>query len=122
MENEKPSSFSAATVKGTFWTYASYYSGKIIVFLSTIILARLLTKEDFGVVGYALVVIGLLDVLSDLGIGAALVYHRENPHAASTAFWLGIFVGVALFGISWFVAPLAGLFSDRFTPRIPNLN
>jgi len=120
MEIEKVSGFSAATVKGTFWTYASYYSGKIIVFLSTIVLARLLTKEDFGVVGYALVVISLLDVLSDLGVGAALVYHRENPHAASTAFWLGIFVGVALFGISWFVAPLAGwYFNDpRAVPVI----
>ena len=120
METEKTSSFSIATVKGTFWTYTSYYSGKIIVFISTIILARLLTKDDFGVVGYALVVIGLLDVLGDLGVGAALVYHREDPHAASTAFWLGIFVGFVLFGLSWFVAPLAGwYFNDpRAVPVI----
>lgn len=120
MRNKVISGLTAATVMGTFWSYASYYSGKIILFLSTVILARLLTKDDFGVVGYALVVIGLLDVLSDLGVGAALVYHRENIHSASTAFWLGIIVGLALFGISWFVAPLAGwYFNDpRAVPVI----
>ena len=120
MRSEESLGLSTTTVKGTFWTYLSYYSGKIIIFLSTIILARLLTKDDFGVVGYALVVIGLLDVLSDLGIGAALVYYRENPRAASTAFWLGIGIGIALFGISWIVAPVAGwYFNDpRAVPVI----
>lgn len=112
MHNPGGGTFSAAAVRGTFWGYVTYFSGKLIVFLSTIILARLLTREDFGVVGYALVVIGLLDVLSDLGIGAALVYHRENPQAASTAFWLGLGIGLALFGLSWLVAPLAGWYFD----------
>ena len=44
------------TISGTFWSYFAYYSGKLMVLLSTIILARLLEKDDFGVAGYALVV------------------------------------------------------------------
>lgn len=99
-----------ATVRGTLWTYASFYSGKLLFFLTTVILARLLTKEDFGVAGYALVVMSFLDVMSDLGIGPALIYERENPKAADTAFWLGLGISSTLFVATWFMAPLAGVY------------
>ncbi len=99
-----------STVRGTFWAYISTYSGKILVFISAIILARLLLKEDFGVAGYALVVIGFLDVLSDLGIGAALIYHREDETAIDTAFILNLLAGVVLCGLTLLLAPLAGEF------------
>ncbi len=100
------------TVKGTFWTQASNLCGKVLVFLSTVILARVLMKDEFGVAAYAIVVIGLLDVFSDLGIGPALIYHSDDEGINDTAFWLGLLVGVTLFGVTWFVAPLAGLFFD----------
>ena len=101
-----------ATLRGTFWTYASFYSGKLMVFLSTVILARLLVEEDFGVAGYAVVVISFLEVLSDLGIGPALIYHRENPQASTTAFWLNMGIGIVLFLVTFFGAPLVGQFFD----------
>lgn len=110
MESASRPGLARVTLRGTFWAYASFYSGKLMVFLSTVILARLLVKEDFGVAGYALVVISFLDVLSNLGIGPALIYHRQDPEAANTAFWLGLGVALALFALSWFVAPLAGAF------------
>ena len=84
------SNFARITANGTAWTYASHYGGKLLVFISTIILARLLTQEEFGIVGFALVVISLLEVLRDLGIGPALIYYKDDPDAAHTGFWLGI--------------------------------
>ncbi|HYN89060.1 MAG TPA: lipopolysaccharide biosynthesis protein, partial [Ardenticatenaceae bacterium] len=96
----------------TFWIYASSYGGKILTFISTIILARLLLKEDFGVAGYALVVMNFLDVLSDLGVGHALIYHRDDPEAADTAFWIGQAIGVSLFALTWLSAPLAAAVFD----------
>ncbi|GAB4501964.1 MAG: lipopolysaccharide biosynthesis protein [Anaerolineales bacterium] len=105
-------SYAQSAVRGTLWTYASYYSGKIIVFLSTILLANLLTKKDFGVVGFALMVIGFLDVLSDLGIGPAVVYERENPRAGSTAFWINLGMSAALFALAWLSAPLTVYFFE----------
>jgi PST family polysaccharide transporter len=110
MERNESADLARATVHGTLWTYLAYYGGKVMVLISTIILARLLTKEDFGVAGYALTVIAFLDVLSDLGIGSALIYHRADPRAADTAFWLGLGIGSALFGVTWFTAPLVGAF------------
>lgn len=99
-----------ATVRGTIWAYAAAYSGKLLVFISTTILARLLLKDDFGLAAYALIFISFLDVLNDLGIGAAVIYHRDDPEVLDTAFWLNLVTGIALFGLTWLVAPLAGSF------------
>ena len=97
-------------VRGVLWSYASYYGGKLLIFLSTVILARLLTKEEFGVAGYALVAISSLDALTDLGVGSALIYYRKDPDAAHTAFWLGMGVSFALFVATFTGAPLVGDF------------
>ncbi|OQX61706.1 MAG: hypothetical protein DRI32_00165 [Chloroflexi bacterium] len=97
-------------VRGIMWTYVSYYSGKLLVFLSTIALARLLSKDDFGVAGYALVVISSLNVLSSLGVGQALIYLKKDPKATDTAFWLGLSISFVLFAATWFAAPLVGAF------------
>jgi len=109
MDNSS-SALTATTIRGTFWTYASYYSGRLAALLSTILLARLLTQQDFGVAGYALVAINFLDVVSDLGIGSAVVYLRDDPQALDTAFWLCVAAGVVLCGVGWFVAPWVGAF------------
>ena len=100
--------FSKITLKGTAWSYLSVYTGKFLVFVSTIILARLLTKSDFGVVGYAFIVTSFLDALEGLGIGSSLIYHKEEPDTANTAFWLGLVMGIGLFIFTWLSAPLIG--------------
>ncbi len=114
----KPLNVGKETVKGTLWIYVSNYSGQFLVFLSTIVLARLLTQDDYGVVGYALVTTSLLNVLNDLGIGPALIYHRDEPDAPHTAFWLSLLFGVIMFGITYLIAPLVALFfqDDRAIP------
>lgn len=110
MEKNTDSSFAKITIRGTFWSYLSVYSGKVLVFISTIILARLLSKSDFGVVGYAFVVTSFLDALNGLGIGPALIYHKDEPETADTAFWLGLIVGLGLFVLTWIAAPWIGAY------------
>jgi PST family polysaccharide transporter len=97
-------------IHGTAWRYLTFFGGKLMVFISTIVLARLLAKEDFGLVGYAVTAISFLDVISDFGIGAALVYYPDDKRRASTAFWLNLLVRVVLFGVAWVLAPLAGIY------------
>ncbi|MBP8001555.1 MAG: lipopolysaccharide biosynthesis protein [Chloroflexi bacterium] len=100
-----------ATFQGTMWEYTSQYTGRFLVFISTAILARLLIKEDFGIAGYALVVIGFLEIVEGLGIGSAIIYHHEDKDRLNTAFWIGVGMGLSLFVLSFFVvAPLAGQF------------
>ena len=91
-----------------------------MVFISTIILARLLVQEDFGVAGYALVVISFLDIMHDMGIGSALVYHKDEEGGTDTAFYLNLVVGLLFFGIVWLIAPAVGLFfgDERAIPLL----
>ncbi len=89
--------------------YVAYYSSKLVVFVTTVILAHYLSKGDFGVVGYAVTIIGFLDVVKDLGIGASLIYHRDEA-VFPTAFWISIWTNTTFFLLTWILAPLVGSF------------
>jgi len=106
---EKKSNLAHAAIRGTSWTYIAFYSGKLMVFLSMIVLARLLTKDDFGVVGYALAILGFLDVVKDLGISASIIYYKDKQ-VAETAFWLSLGTGITLYALVWILAPLISLY------------
>ena len=97
-------------IRGVLWSFAARYGGKVMLLLSTIVLARLLSQEDFGVAAYALIVIGLLDVLRGMGVGPALIYYQSDPRAADTAFFLSLIVGCVLFATTLAIAPLVGVF------------
>lgn len=101
---------SGATLRGVAWALAARFGGKALVFLSTIILARLLSQQEFGVAAYALIVIGLLDVMRGLGMGPALIFHDKSPAADETGFVLSLITGVVLFAACWAGAPLAADF------------
>ena len=118
--SEERKGFGRAAVHGTAWRFMSYFGGKLMVFLSTIFLARLLAKDDFGIVGYALTAIALLDVASDLGVAEAVVYYAEDKKKNSTAFWISLAIGFSLFVLSWFLAPLLVAYfrDDRILPVI----
>jgi PST family polysaccharide transporter len=89
------------------------FSGKFMVFVSTVILARLLTKDDFGLVGYAVTIIALLESLSDLGVTAAIIYHPDDQVRVSTGFWINQITGILFFALTWILAPaVAGYFRD----------
>ena len=93
---------------GFLWAGAADAAGKALVFVATIVLARLLVPSEFGLVAFALSVIYFLEYAGDLGLGAALVYRSDadDPRVSSTAFWIGIVGSSVLFAAAWFVAPL----------------
>jgi PST family polysaccharide transporter len=115
-ETEPRPSLGKSTIRGTAWHYLTFFTGKAMVLVSTAVLARLLSQDDFGVVSYALTAISFLDVISDLGVGPALVYYPENKRTSSTGFWLNLFIGSMVFGITWLLAPLVGLYFND--PRV----
>ncbi len=108
----KPSpTLAQKTIKGVFWSYLTFLGGKVLTFFSTIILARLLFPEQFGLVGYCLVAIQYLDILNSAGIDNALVARRENlEEAANAAFAANILLGLFSFGLTWAIAPSVAVF------------
>src|SRR5258705_7933698 len=100
------------TVGGMLWLSAgkAAYAGMQLAVLA--ILARFVSPTDFGVVSAALVVIGFSAIVSQLGLGPAIVQRPElEPRHVRAAFraslLFGVFIGAAL----WFGAPaIAGFF------------
>ncbi len=76
-------------VKGALLTVSMRWTDRLIGLISTLILARLLVPADFGIIAMASLVIGLADVLLDLGVHIALIQNRSPSQAHyDTAFTL----------------------------------
>src|SRR5213595_2757890 len=74
---------------------------------TTMVLARLLSPEDFGLLGMVVVVIGFLGLFRDAGLGMATVQRLEVTHEqTSTLFWINVAVGVILATLCAALAPL----------------
>ena len=71
-----------------------------------VILARILTPEDFGLMAVAMVVIAFATLFQDLGLKQALVQRKEAGEGLRLAvFWGSAGIGVAWFAVLWLVAP-----------------
>ncbi len=104
--------FSQKIAQGVLWNSLTFGFSKFAVLLTTSVLARLLTKEEFGQVAVAVVVINYLSVIKDLGLGVALIQRRGDvDDAANTVFTINIILGFAL---SALVIPLAPPIADYF--------
>lgn len=63
----------AKLLAGAIWAVATRWSGRALGLVSTVILARVLQPQDYGVVAMAFLVVGLMDAFLNTGAGAALV-------------------------------------------------
>lgn len=99
------------TAWGFIWNFSAYFLGKIVVLITTSILARLLAKNDFGLIAIAVVAINYLSVLKDLGLGVALIQRKGNvKEAANTVFTINLIIGFVLSAIIIPLAPLIAIY------------
>ncbi len=100
-----------AAVTGTFWSALSTIFSRGLRFFVTILLARLLVPEDFGAVAMGLLVMDVAELLSDVGLAAALIQRKQvDPQHLTTAFWANLILGAVLWLATWWLAPLAAAF------------
>lgn len=106
-------SLTQRAVKSFGWATASYGGSKLVVFISTVVLARILTPNDFGIVAAAAALIVFFDVALDLGVGAALIYEQEHGITvrAQTAFTLNTIIAATLTGIGVLITPAVAEFT-----------
>lgn len=100
------------------WAYGSYMGERVVVLVLMAVLARLLEPRDFGLVALALVFITLLETISDLGLGQALVVSEDDAleERAVTAFTMSLAFGTALAGFTALAGWPAAAFFDE--PRL----
>jgi PST family polysaccharide transporter len=97
------------------WAYGAYVGGRLLVLAATVVLARLLTPAEFGLVALALTFMIFMDAARDLGLGQALIVSErgEEEERAQTAFGWGVTIGLCLSLATAAVAPLAARFFDE---------
>lgn len=96
------------------WVALAKYSNAGLGLLTTLILAKLLSPDDFGLVAIASMLIQVLYTFKDMGIAQALIYQKDDiENAASTAFWLMIAFNFAIFLIAVAISPLAADFYNN---------
>lgn len=108
------------TLRGIAWAYAAFFGKRVFTFFSTAILARLLVPDDFGLVGFALLILNFIEVARGFGINEAVVYNRERiDETNDTAFWINTGVGVLQMAVTLLLAPLFLSFFDD--PRLVDI-
>jgi PST family polysaccharide transporter len=80
-------------------------------FVRALVLARLLSPEDFGLMGMAFVFAQASESMSQTGLYTALVQKREDIEGYLDTVWtVSVLRGIALFVLLWLAAPLIGMF------------
>ena len=91
---------------GLLFSFFNNAIGRMGTVLVGILLARLLTPEDYGVFAAALVALNALYILYDLGVGAALVrWPGDIDEIAPTVTTLAIAGGALTYAACWLIAP-----------------
>lgn len=101
------------TTKGVLWMSLGKGVVQTASFVKLAILARLLTPEDFGVMGIALFALGLLETFTQTGFDIALIQRRGDIHSYyDVAFTVQVIRGFILACVIWFGAPYIALFFE----------
>lgn len=98
-------------MKALAWQAGAKLVSQLFSFAVTILLARMLLPEDFGLLGMALVFTGFIDLVNEMGIGSSIIRRQEtSQQELSSIFWFAIMVGCGLYTLTFFAAPLVALF------------
>src|SRR5271168_1914753 len=95
------------SVRGGFLTLTSQGAQFVMQSVATIVLARLLTPTDFGLVAMVTAITGFGQAFADLGLSEATI-QREGitQEQVSSLFWINVGVGAALTLVTASFAPL----------------
>lgn len=113
-EAEEKKGLKQRTLSGFFWMFSGTAAQVVLRTLVMMILARLLTPEDFGLVGAAQIVINLANLFTQLGLGPALIQRSElEEKHIRTGFTTFILSGVVIGGMIAAAAPWVASFFRR---------
>jgi O-antigen/teichoic acid export membrane protein len=89
-----------------FWDYFNRFSNTLFSLITSVILARLLTPSDYGLVGMSMAVNGIAGIFLNLGFVSAIIQAKELDHKSlSTVFFLNMGIAFLIYGIVFFSAP-----------------
>jgi len=107
-------------VRGIAWTGAAKWSSQLLAWASTLVVARILTPNDYGLVSLATVYLGILALMSEFGLGSAVItLHDLTEQQIAQLNGLSVCLGLVGFAISCAAAvPLGRFFGSPDLPRV----
>ena len=106
------SSIKQELVRGVFWSAIEKYSGLVVSIIVTMVLARLLSPQEYGVVAIATVIITFLQMFCTMGIGPAVIQKELSGKELDSIFTFSLAVGgfmaMLLFFCSCLIADFYG--------------
>lgn len=105
-------------VHGMAWTGIMKWSGQVLAWVSTILVARMLTPTDYGIMAMATAFIGIVGMISEFGVGSAVLNFRDlGPEKTAQLNGISLALGFGGFILSCIAAvPLSWFFkTDELT-------
>lgn len=103
------------TVKGIGWSAADAFLGQGVLLLVGIVLARLLTPEDYGLIGIITIFTTVMKGIMDSGFSSALIRKIDvTEEDFNTLFIFNLTISVILYFLLYMAAPWIAIFFERF--------
>jgi O-antigen/teichoic acid export membrane protein len=103
----KEKSLKDKTVSGLSWSVLDKLFQNAFVFVAGILLARLIDKESYGLMGVLAIFTGLANILQESGFTSAIIRKKNITQTDyTTVFYLNISIGIFLYLLLFFLAPL----------------
>mgnify|MGYP003081519818 FL=1 len=107
-------SLKQATTKGLFWSSVERFSNQGVQFVFSIILARLLSPSDYGIIAMVTIFFAVAQSFVDSGFSNALVRKTDRVEEdLSTSFYFNIGVGIIAYIVLFLIAPLVANFYNQ---------
>ena len=101
-------------VRGAAWLGSGQMFRQVLAFATNIILARTLFPDDFGLFALAFAAAEIAQILTDFGLGAAIIQRQEKSQVAlTTCFWLTMGIGMLIAALLMLGGPLLASFYGR---------
>ena len=110
-ESVKTSSQSKSVVKALIWKFAERCGAQISSFVVSMVLARILMPEEYGILSVLLIFITLSQVVVQSGLGTALIQKKDvDNRDYSSVFYVSIALSVVLYVILFVSSPYLATF------------
>lgn len=102
------------TIKGTMWSAADAFLGQGVTFLVGIVLARMLSPDEYGLIGICLIFVNVLNGMVDSGFSNALIRKKDIEDVDyNTMFITNMAISTLLYALLFVCAPIISDFFSR---------
>lgn len=100
-------SLKSKVMSGLIWTFGERIAAQVVSFIISVVLARILLPEEYGIISMVLVFINIANVFVSNGLGEALVQKKDSDETDfSTMFYCSLTFSLLLYAVLFILAPL----------------